>query len=314
VKPARLKRGDWAALVAPGGAMEDEHVEKSVRNLESLGLRVKLGANLRLKRGNFGGTPYQQVADLHAMFADREVKAIWAGRGGSGGAQLLHLIDWRLARANPKIVCGYSDVTALHLGLQRVAGIVSFHSPQAIGTWTDYSREHLVAAIMEPKVPGKILPSPGNRERAARNPDFAEHVLRPGVAEGPLIGGNLSVLSALAGTPYGAQMRGRVVFLEEINEAPYRVNRMLTHLTLTGDLPGAAAVMLGVFIKCGPPDDEPSLTLAETLADRIHPLRVPAAYGLSFGHIADQFTLPLGIRARFDASERTLTMLEAAVL
>jgi muramoyltetrapeptide carboxypeptidase len=243
------------------------------------------------------------------------VKAIWAGRGGSGGAQVLPLVDWRLVRANPKVVCGYSDVTALHLALQRKAGLASFHSPQAIGHWTDYSRAHLVAAIMEAKAPQALEPSAENRARAPTQPEFAERVIRPGVAEGPLVGGNLSVLSALAGTPYGARMKGRIVFLEDIGEAPYRINRMLMHLTLTGDLPGAAALMLGVFVKCGPPPDgEPSLTLQETLEDRAWPLGVPAAAGLSFGHIANQYTLPLGIRARFDAGERVATLLEAAVL
>ena len=313
LKPPRLKRGDVAALVAPGGHLSDAEIERSVRNLESLGLSVRLGANVRLARGNFGGTPFQQAQDLHAMFADREVKAIWAGRGGSGGAQVLPLVDWRLARARPKILCGYSDVTALHLAMQRQAGVVSFHAPQAISTWSDYSREHLVAAIMEPR-PGRVIaPAPENLAKAADRIEFAERVVRPGVAEGPLVGGNLSVLSALAGTPYGAQMRGRVVFLEDIGEAPYRINRMLTHLTLTGDLPSAAGLMLGVFVKCHPPDNEPSLTLEETLVDRAWPLGIPSAIGMSFGHIAHQFTLPLGIRARFDAGERTLALLEAAV-
>jgi muramoyltetrapeptide carboxypeptidase len=314
LKPPRLKAGDWVALVAPGGALEDHHVEKSVRNLESLGLKVKLGGNARLRRGNFGGTPYQQAADLHAMFLDREVKAIWAGRGGSGGAQVLPLVDWRIVRANPKIVCGYSDVTALHLAMQRHAGLVSFHAPQAISTWSDYSREHLVAAIMEPR-PGRVIRSAAeNLAKADSQPEFRERVIREGVAEGPLTGGNLSVISALAGTPYAARMKGAVAFLEDIGEAPYRINRMLMHLTLAGELPSAAGLMLGVFVKCNPPDDEPSLTLEETLVDRGYPLGIPVAMGLSFGHIAHQFTLPMGVRARFDAGERTLALLEAAVL
>jgi muramoyltetrapeptide carboxypeptidase len=313
VKPARLRDGDWAALVAPGGAMEDEHIEKSVRNLESLGLRVKLGANVRLRRGNYAGFPAQQADDLHAMFRDREVKAIWAGRGGSGGSALLPLIDYRLIRANPKIVVGFSDVTALHLAILRGAGLVTFHGPAAISTWSDYSREHLVAAVMEPRPSHTIEAAAENRRNAASQPEFAERVLRPGTAVGPLVGGNLAVLTALVGTPYAAQMRGRIVFLEEINEAPYRVNRMLTQLVQSGDLRVAAAVMLGVFIKCGPPPGEASLTLEETLVDLIEPLRVPAAYGFSFGHIAHHFTIPLGIRARVDSAERTLTWLEPAV-
>lgn len=313
IRPPRLKRGDVAALVAPGGHLSDAEIERSVRNLESLGLAVKLGANVRLARGNYAGSPFQQAQDLHAMFADREVKAIWAGRGGSGGAQLLPHVDWDLVRKHPKILCGYSDVTALHLAMQRQAGLVSFHAPQAISTWSDYSREHLVAAIMEPR-PGRVIRSAvENLAKAAKQPEFAERVVRPGIAEGPLTGGNLSVLSALAGSPYGAQMKGRVVFLEDIGEAPYRINRMLMHLTLTGDLPSAAGLMLGVFVKCHAPEGEASLTLEETLVDRAWPLGVPSAIGMSIGHIAHQVTLPLGIRARFDAGERTIALLEAAV-
>jgi muramoyltetrapeptide carboxypeptidase len=313
VKPPRLKRGDVAALVAPGGHLSDAEIERSVRNMESLGLRVKLGANVRLARGNYSGTPLQQAQDLHAMFADREVRAVWAGRGGSGGAQLLPHIDWRLVRANPKILCGYSDVTALHLAMQRQAGLVTFHAPQAISTWSDYSREHLVAAIMEPR-PGRVITSAGeNLAKAAKQSEFAERVVRPGVAEGPLTGGNLSVISALAGTPYGARMKGCVAFLEDIGEAPYRINRMLMHLTLTGDLTSAAGLMLGVFVKCHPAEGDASLTLEETLVDRAWPLGIPAAIGMSFGHIAHQFTMPMGVRARFDAGERTLALLEPAV-
>lgn len=313
LKPPRLKRGDLAALVAPGGHLSDAEIEKSVRNMESLGLRVRLGANVRLARGNYAGTPLQQAQDLHAMFADREVKAIWAGRGGSGGAQVLPHLDWKLIRANPKILCGYSDVTALHLGMLRQAGLVTFHAPQAISTWSDYSREHLVAAIMEPR-PGHVIRSAKeNLEKAATRPEFRELVVRPGIAEGPLVGGNLSVLSALAGTPYGARMKGCIAFLEDIGEAPYRINRMLTHVTLTGDLPSAAGLVLGVFVKCHPPEGEASLTLEETLVDRAWPLGIPSAIGMSVGHIAHQVTMPMGIRARFDAGERTLALMEAAV-
>ncbi|MBL0143440.1 MAG: LD-carboxypeptidase [Betaproteobacteria bacterium] len=313
VKPARLRRGDLVGLIAPGGAMEDAHIEKSVRNIESLGMRVKLGDNVRLRRGNYSGFPLQQVEDLHAMFRDAQVKAIWTGRGGSGGSAMLPLIDYALIRAHPRIVVGFSDATALHLAILRRAGLVTFHGPVAISSWTDYSREHLVAAIMEPRPTWTIESAAQNRRKAESQPEFAERVIRPGVAAGPLVGGNLAVLTALVGTPYAAQMRGRVVFLEEINEAPYRINRMLTQLVQSGDLKEAAAVMLGTFIKCVPPPGEASLTLEETLVDLVEPLGVPSAYGFSFGHIAHQFTIPMGIRARVDATERTLTLLEPGV-
>jgi muramoyltetrapeptide carboxypeptidase len=300
-------------LIAPGGAMTDEHIEHAVRNIESLGLRVKAGANIRLRRGNYAGTPYQQVADFHAMVRDPEVKAIWSGRGGSGGSLMLPLVDYALVRANAKVIVGFSDTTALHLAVLRRAGLVTFHGPAAISTFSEYSSAGLRATFMEPRANYVIASAPENTKRGETDAEFAEHTITPGAATGPLVGGNLSVLSALVGTPYAARMNGAVVFLEDVEEAPYRVNRMLTQLVQAGELPRAAAVAFGVCRACRVTDGDPSLSIEETLRDRLEPLHVPAAMGLSFGHIMQHFTLPLGIRARFDASARTITLLEPAV-
>lgn len=300
-------------MIAPGGVMSDAEVERGARNIESLGLRVKLGPNIRLARGNFAGQVLQQVGDLHAMFADRDVKAVWSGRGGSGCSLLLPHLDYGLIRANAKALIGFSDTTALHLGVHRHAGIVTFHGPAAISTFSDYSAAHLRAVLMEPRPTFTIEPAAENRLRAATEPAFAEFTIREGTATGRLLGGNLAVLSALVGTPWGAQMKGRIAFLEEINEAPYRVNRMLTQLVQSGELSSAAGAMLGVFSKCVAPPGEATLTLEETLRDAIEPLHIPAAYGLSFGHIGHHFTIPVGALARFDATARTLTLLEPAV-
>jgi muramoyltetrapeptide carboxypeptidase len=293
--------------------MQDEQIERAVRNIESLGLRVRTGANIRLRRGNYAGTPQQQADDFHAMVREREVKAIWSGRGGSGGSLLLPLLDYRLIRANAKVFVGVSDVTALHLAILRHAGLVTFHGPAGISTFSDYSVAHLRAAFMEPRASYTITGAPEMRLRGETEPEYKERTITPGIATGPLVGGNLSVLAALVGTPYGAQMKGRVVFLEDIGEEPYRINRMLTQLAQSGELTRAVAVMFGACARCRTPPDEPALTLEETLRDRLEPLRVPAAMGLSFGHVTHHFTIPLGIRARFDANERTLTLLEPAV-
>lgn len=293
--------------------MDDAQIERAVRNIESLGLRAKPGANIRLRRGNYAGTVFQQVQDLHAMFLDREVRAVWGGRGGSGGSALLPHLDYRMIRANAKILVGFSDVTALHLAIHRLAGIVTFHGPAAISTFSGYSVEHLRAVLMEPRANYMIEGAPENRRRAAEQPEFAERTFVPGTATGRLVGGNLSVLTALVGTPYAARLVGRIAFLEEIGEAPYRINRMMTQLVQGGGLAQAAGAMLGVFTRCAAPPGEASLTLAETLEDQFGALRMPSAYGFSFGHIPQHFTIPLGIRARVDASERTVTLLEAAV-
>ncbi|HUQ28783.1 MAG TPA: LD-carboxypeptidase [Usitatibacter sp.] len=313
VRPPRVRAGDLVGLIAPGGAMEDAQIERAVRNIESMGLKVKTGANIRLRRGNYAGTPQQQVDDFHAMVRDREVKAIWSGRGGSGSSLLLPLLDYPLIRAHAKVFVGLSDVTALHLAILRLAGVVTFHGPAGVSTFSDYSMAYLRAAFMEPRASYTIANAPELRLRGESEPEYAERTLTPGAATGPLIGGNLSVLTALVGTPYAARMKDSVVFLEDVGEEPYRINRMLTQLVQSGELTRAAAVMFGACARCRTPPDEPALTLEETLRDRLEPLRVPAAMGLSFGHVAHHFTIPMGIRARFDASERTLTVLEPAV-
>ena len=294
--------------------MTDEHIERAVRNIESLGLKVRTGDNIRLRRGNYAGTPYQQASDFHAMVRDREVKAIWSGRGGSGCSLLLPLLDYALIRANAKVIVGFSDLTAIHSAILRRSRLVTFHGPAAISTFSGYSAAHLRAAFMEPKATFTIAGAQENRSRGEGDEGFAERTITPGVAVGPLTGGNLSVLSALVGTPYFAPMRGALAFLEDVDEAPYRINRMLTQLVQSGELARAAGVMFGVCANCRVEDGGPSLTLEETLRDRIEPLKVPAAMGLSFGHAAQHFTLPLGIRARFDATARTLTLLEPAVV
>jgi muramoyltetrapeptide carboxypeptidase len=313
VKPPRLRRGDLVGLIAPGGAMTDEQIERAVRNIESLGMRVKPGANLRLRRGNYAGMVFQQLDDLHAMVEDREVRAVWGGRGGSGGSAMLPGIRYDLLRRHPKALIGFSDVTALHLAIHRRAGLVTFHGPAGISTFSDYSSEHLRAVLMDPQPTFTIRMAEENRRRAQEQPAYAERVIRPGTATGRLVGGNLAVLSALTGTPYAAEMRGRLVFLEEVGEVPYRINRMLTQLVQGNGLGQAAGVMLGVFSRCEAPPGEASLTLAETVTDQLGALPTPSVYGFSFGHIAHHFTIPLGVRARLDTEARTVTLLEPAV-
>ena len=313
IKPARLREGDLVGLIAPGGVVDDGQIEKGVRNLESLGLRVKLGENVRAARGNFAGTTEQRLADLHAMFLDREVKGVWTVRGGSGCAHLLPGIRYDLIRRAPKALVGFSDITALHLAIARRARVVTFHGPAAISTFSDYSAGHLRAILMAPAPTYAIPMAAENLGKATDSPEFALRTWREGTATGRLVGGNLAVLAALVGTPYAAQMNGGIAFIEEISEAPYRIDRMLTQLEQSGELTRAAAVMLGVFVKCGPPPGEASLTLAETFDEHLTHLGVPAVSGYSFGHIAHHFTIPMGIRARLDTGSRTLTLLEAAV-
>ena len=313
IKPNRLHEGDLVGLITPSGHVDDEKIEKSIRNLESLGLRVKTGKYIRELRGNYAGTVTQRLEDLHAMFADREVKAVWAATGGSGAISLLPFIDYALIRKNPKVFVGYSDITALHLAIHRQTGLVTFHGPVASSTFSDYAIGYLRALLMSPQPNLTISMAAENHERGLTQPAFAARTLVPGVAQGRLIGGNLSLVSALSGTDYAARFAGKLLFLEDISEAPYRIDRMMTQLRLGQDYNSAAALMLGIFLKCEANDGEISLTLAETVDDQLKALSVPAVQGYSFGHIAHQFTLPIGVMARIDTQQQTLTLLEAAV-
>ena len=313
LKPPRLRPGDTIALVAPGGHTSEDAIARATAKIGRLGFRLRESAHLRAQFGNYGGSVQQRVADLHAMFADPDVRAIWCIRGGSGCISLLAALDYRLIRAHPKILIGYSDITALHLALHRQAGLVSFHGPVAGSGESAYAHEHLLAVLMAPRAQYTIPMALENSARVALEPHFAVRTVNHGQATGRLMGGNLSLVSALAGTPYGAELRDALLFLEEANEAPYRIDRWLTQLDLAQGLRNAAGVMVGICQNCGPEDDEPSLNLDQTLDLHLKPLTRPAVSGYSFGHIRDQCTLPLGIQARLDTLRQTITLLEPAV-
>lgn len=293
--------------------VDDALIEKCVRNLESLGFSVKPGRNIRAARGGYAGTVSERLEDLHAMARDRGVAGIWAARGGSGCLALLPHIDYAAMRRHAKVLIGYSDITALHLALYRHAGLVTFHGPVASSTFSDFSVGQLEAVLLDAQPEWTFhIPDVG-LAKAAEQPQFAPRTFRGGIAEGRLSGGNLSTLCALVGTPYAAPARGHLLFLEEVAEAPYRIDRLLTQLRYAGVLESAAGILLGVFQKCEAPPGEASLTLAQTLDDHFSRSRVPAGYGYAFGHIPHQYTLPVGARARLDADARTLTLLEASV-
>ncbi|MGO4476007.1 LD-carboxypeptidase [Massilia sp. 2TAF26] len=313
IKPPRLNKGDLVGLIAPGGYTSDASIQKAVKNIEALGFRVKPGNYLREVWGNYGGTVAARIADLHGMVRDPEVKAIWAIRGGSGCISLLKHLDFELIRKHPKILLGYSDITALHLAIHRHAGVVSFHGPVASSTPSDYSNQHMLAVLMDPRASYTIPMSAENARRALQEPQYAIRTVHGGVATGPLMGGNLSLVSALAGTPYAADFRDSLLFIEEVNEEPYRIDRWMTQLDLAVGLDKAAGVMIGICENCGPQGQGSSLSLDETLDLHLQSLHVPAVSGYSFGHIRNQFTIPVGVRATLDTAAQTLTLLEPAV-
>ena len=313
LKPQGLELGDLVALFNPSGFADDALIQRSTINLEKLGFRVMQSAHIRASRGNTAGTIGQRLTDLHTLFETREVRALWAARGGSGTAQILPYIDYPLIARNPKIVIGYSDLTSLLLAIHAKTGLVTFHGPVGSSGFTPFTVAHLEATLIEGRAPYVMSTAEEHAKRAINEPNFVQRVMRGGSAVGTLIGGNLSVLASLVGTPYLPDTTKSLLFLEEISEAPYRVERMLTQLAQSGVLDNALAAMLGVFVKGDAQVGEESLTLTQALDDHFAARSIPSVYGLSFGHIASQWILPIGVQARFDADAKSVTLLESAI-
>lgn len=311
VKPKRLREKDLISLISPGSYVDDKGLEQAVNNLEEMGFRVKLGKHIRMERGYIAGTDEQRLEDLHDGFSDPEVQAVWCVRGGYGCSRLLPLIDYRMISKNPKALIGYSDVTALLNAVYFKTGLVGFHGPVGASRLTDYSKLHLQTVLMEGPDTWKIIRPDTFKEQSGKAFDF--NTIQPGQAEGTLLGGNLSLLAAMAGTGYLPPFDQYLLFVEEVGEKPYRVDRMLTQLRQSNNLAGVTGIALGIFSDCEPDPDDRSLSLSQTLDDRLGDLSVPVAYGLPYGHIGDQCTLPVGIRASFDANEGSITLLEAGV-
>ena len=312
IKPKRLAPGATVGLIAPSSAVSPEGFEKALQTMKDLGLNAKIGPSARGEKGFLSGTDEERLHDLHWAFSDPEIDAVWCARGGYGLSRLLPAVDFALIRKNPKIFIGYSDITALHVAIFQNTGLVTFHGPVAASTFSDYAKTHVTNALMNPTAPYKIALSDYNQAQAS--PLFKTEVITPGQCRGPLIGGNLSLLSAMAGTPFGLKnLQGKILFMEDIEERPYRVDRMLTQLRQSVDLRSLAGIALGVFEGCNPPAGPPSQTVQDVLKDRLGDLGIPVIYGLSFGHIRDQFTLPVGIEAELDTEKATVTLLETGV-
>ena len=258
------------------------------------------------------GTPQQRADDIHALFADPGVAGILAVTGGSGANRVLPLLDYGLIGRTPKFLGGFSDLTALISAVHVKTGMVTFHSPLGRSEWNAFSIEYFKAVVMDAAahtlrntlVPGDDLVAKEGRIIT----------LRGGSAQGPLLGGNLAVLTSLAGTPYMPDLHGAILFLEDVNEYVYRVDRMLSTLMLSGALQQVAGVVLGGFTDCPPSEGSfGSLTLDEVFDDYFGPLNVPVYRGAQFGHVKRKFTLPLGVMTEIDADAGTLRLLEPAV-
>lgn len=315
IKPKKLKAGDAVGLIAPGSYISEQELLTSITNLESLGFKVKYSKYILEQNGYLSGNDEQRVYDLHEMFTDKNIKGIFCARGGYGCMRILNLLDYDLIKNNPKSIIGFSDITALLYAIYQKTGLICFHGPVGISSMNDYTLNYFKKTIMEKR--NSLLLKNAREENEETDPTYNKYVITSGVAEGILVGGNLSIVAALVGTPYFVGLENKILFLEEIGEEPYRIDRMLTQLILSGEMQKVKGVALGVFRKCESkeidPSFEKSFSLSQVLFDRLQNLGVPVMYGMSFGHIRNKMTLPFGIRAKLDTKNQTLTLLENCV-
>jgi muramoyltetrapeptide carboxypeptidase len=313
VRPPRLARGQRVALVAPAGPLLDrDDLHRAEALCRALDYVPVLAPHAGGRHGYLAGTDDDRLADLNQAIADPSIDAIWCIRGGYGVTRILDRVAFQPLRDRPKAIVGYSDITALLLAAVRHAGLVTFHGPTARAPMPAFSRFHFERVLAGAAPAGRLgrLPEPAGVLVPKENRILT---IRPGVAEGPLMGGNLSLLQCLVGTPHWPGLDGAILFLEDVGEDLYRVDRMLAHLRAAGVLAGLAGVAVGRFTQLQRHMSDGALGFDEVLTTYFEPLGVPVAFGFPVGHIDDQWTLPLGVRARLDAGAGELELLEAAV-
>jgi|SRR5271165_1275448 len=315
IHPKALRTGDTIGLITPSTYVSDpDRLALVDRTVRYFGLKPKYGKNVRKQAGYLGGSIEERVDDLHAMFHDPEVNGIFAIRGGYGSAQLLDHIDYNLIRANPKVFLGFSDITAMHLAINKKAGLVTFHGPVVASRFTDYTQKFFRKALFET---APIGPVSNPYEANTLRPAHTLRTISPGRASGTLIGGNLTLVSTTMGTPHEIETKGRILFIEDVGEEPYRIDRMLTQLRLAGKLQAAAGIIWGECEDCHPNEYKPSFnstfSLGEIADAILGDLKIPVLSGLTIGHTDDQLTLPEGVMATLDADKQVLTIEEAGV-
>lgn len=314
LKPERLCPGDTVGLIAPASPPPDpKAIDRAAEALEEYGFKPKLAKNVRARHGFLAGSDRERAADFMAMFTDKKVNAVVSLRGGYGCYRILDRLDYALIRKNPKIFCGYSDITALHGALTANCGLISFHAPMWNGALADpkvpaFTKNSFVRTVTEAKAPGSIT---------AGYTGKTVSILRSGIAEGRLVGGNLSLICASLGTPFAPSFKNKILFFEDISERPGRVDRMLTHLWHAGVFDQVAGVAVGVNKDCDEPDKKDSKeffpTGADVVRERLAVLRVPVVIGLPFGHVDLNATIPVNAKARLDGKRGDLVITEAAV-
>ncbi len=310
IKPKKLKQGDVIGIISPASSPSDaSRIEKGVQYLESLGYRVKVGKHVTKVKGYLAGEDSERLEDFHSMFADKEVKAIIAVRGGYGSGRLLDKLDYSLIRKNPKIFVGYSDLTVMQMAILKKTGLVTFAGPMLAVDFHDkvdsFTEEVFWRTITSEKKIGK-LKNPG---------DEKFYVLRKGRGEGRIIGGNLALFTTVLGTEFMPSVKNNILLIEEIGEQPYKIDRMFNHLRLAKVFEQVNGIMLGRFVDCYETDETKStLTLNEVIADYFGKLKIPVMYNIKHGHIPQTITIPFGLNCKINASREFIEITDNAVV
>jgi muramoyltetrapeptide carboxypeptidase len=328
IYPEALAPGDTIVFVAPAKYLDKERVGLAKRRLEEMGFKVRLPDNLFRKHGFLGGTDDERAAEINAAFADPDVDAIFPGTGGYGTTRIVDKLDYDLIRRNPKILVGFSDITGLHIAINQRTGLVTFHSPNpewGLGVeknLSPFAAKWFWRALLKENVEagdGYIINTRPTANGKSGEDSIFDGVPKPitlvkGTARGRLIGGNLSVLHALMGTPYEIHTDGRILFLEDVGEAPYRVDRMLSTLRLAGKFDRAAGIILGQFTAREDEEDwDDDASIDDVLRDYFADRNFPVLAHFPVGHVRYNATLPIGARAELDATKQTLRLLEIPV-
>ncbi len=309
IKPAKLRTGDVIGIIAPASAPVDPtKLENGIRYIEKNGYRVELGNNVSKINGYLAGTDQERADDLNSMFNNKYVKAIICLRGGYGASRILDKINYKLIRSNPKILVGYSEITALQMAILQKSGLVTFAGPMVatdLGNGiTPYTEDFFWRIISSNKKIGR-LKYPDNEKLVS---------ITKGGASGRIIGGNLSVFAALTGTDYFPDLKGRILMFEEVDELPYKVDRLLNQLRLLKVFKQIKGIILGRFVDCNEHDtSKRTLTLGEVMEDYMKELKIPVLYTFPHGHIKDKVTVPFGINVKMNASKGFVEYSESAV-
>ncbi|HUJ13801.1 MAG TPA: LD-carboxypeptidase [Thermoanaerobaculia bacterium] len=311
IKPKHLSAGDTVGLVLPAtAAFEADEIDFARDQMQAIGFKVVIGPHAFDKWGYFAGHDRDRAADINQMFADDRIDGIVAYTGGWGSPRVLPYLDFDLIARKPKVFMGYSDITALLNPIHQRTGLVTFHGPVGESTFDPYTLDNFKRIVMTAAPAGLLEPPPKKpNELVDRTNRIIQ--LAPGKASGPLVGGNLTMVHSLMGTPYEVDTAGAIFFLEDVDEELYRIDRMLTTLALGGKFSRIAGLIWGRCSRCSVKG--PTFSLEEILRDRFGSLSVPAISGLSFGHIEQKLVMPIGVQATLDADAGTLRIDEPAV-